>query len=511
MLPSFKTLRILLLISFFGTLASAQAVQKKTGESDSPTRFTVVAYNVENLFDIDGVAAFDDYQQVSPPNSNRPVYTPEMLLKKVQGHVQVLKQIGNGTGPEIILFQEFERDRTPESTIKSPEDFLRTFRNVTLEDMIKQADDPAIKGLPSYAFMLKGMEEAGMGPYQIAVPDTKEESAHINVTFSKFPIRRVIAHPLVQAREILEVHIEIDGHLLLTFNNHWKAGASNPQMETIRVGNARVLRRRIDHILRNAPTADIIIGGDLNSYHNQSAIFDSIKASGINDVLRSQGNESLMYRTESGALYNLWYELPRKQRYSEVWRGMYGTLMHLIVTPGLYDGIGVRYVDNSFRNVILPGLNVDVWGRPLSWRFDHGGHGLTDHLPVAAEFEVVRPGMEDREDTSIRMVDYSLSNLAPDYEFLELTPSLILDILPRVWEQRGEIYRFDGKIFHGEFPVVQIGNSRTRIWAPDEALFKKIQALKAGTRFAGFAEFVLYQGRPEIVIQDASWITSELN
>ena len=61
------------------------------------------------------------------------------------------------------------------------------------------------------------------------------------------------------ARNILEVELEIDGARLYVFNNHWKSGASDPVTEKIRVASARVLRARLDQILKADPHVDIIL------------------------------------------------------------------------------------------------------------------------------------------------------------------------------------------------------------------------------------------------------------
>ena len=70
-----------------------------------------------------------------------------------------------------------------------------------------------------------------------------------------------------------------------------------------------------------------------------------MKTTGLNDVLRSQGNE-LAVRGPQRDLYNLWFELPAPERGSDTYRGEWGTLMHLIISRGLYDFRGVQYVDN---------------------------------------------------------------------------------------------------------------------------------------------------------------------
>lgn len=67
--------------------------------------FKVVAYNVENLFDTDGVSLYSDYKPE--------FYGETEFANKINTIVRVLQKIGGSQGPEIILFQEIEVDRTP--------------------------------------------------------------------------------------------------------------------------------------------------------------------------------------------------------------------------------------------------------------------------------------------------------------------------------------------------------------------------------------------------------------
>ena len=226
------------------------------------------------------------------------------------------------------------------------------------------------------------MHDAGMTGYHVVVSPAKPFKAgiaHTNAIFSKFPIRSVARHPVERARDIIEVEINVNGRALTLFNNHWKSGASKPELERIRIKNAEVLRARIEERLRVDPQADIIVGGDLNSHYNHDRLYPEIRT-GINETLRSQAREG-------EGLYNLWYELPPEKRYSEVWRGLRGTLMHLILTPGLYDAKGISYVDGSFRVGVIPRVNADALGRPWRWNFagEQGG-GASDHFPLVARF-----------------------------------------------------------------------------------------------------------------------------
>ena len=70
--------------------------------------FTVVAYNVENLFDLDGQAGYEDYQ------SSR--YRPAHALTKLRTIARVLARYEAGRGPDVVLLSELEVDRTPGTT-----------------------------------------------------------------------------------------------------------------------------------------------------------------------------------------------------------------------------------------------------------------------------------------------------------------------------------------------------------------------------------------------------------
>ena len=145
-----------------------------------------------------------------------------------------------------------------------------------------------------------------------------------------------------------------------------------------------MLRSLIDARLESDPQADVIIAGDLNSHYNHSALFPEI-VTGVNDILGSSGSESF-YETD---LYNLWFELAPEARYSEVWRGRIGTLMHMLITPGLYDDSGISYIDGSFDKLVIPGINADAIGRPVRWHSaGETGGGVSDHFPVYARFSL---------------------------------------------------------------------------------------------------------------------------
>jgi hypothetical protein len=367
-------------VSLLKSVAPLAQLVEDTVDQPEPLTFTVVTYNVENLFDADGVAMFDDYKVDSG-------YTPRKLLTKLQAITNVLKSVDDGDTPEIVLFQELEADFTPESTVEDYDAFLEMHSDTTVANMLDAEWLDAYAGYPASAWLLKALADEGLTGYHVVTAEYRGRglgSAHTNAIFSTFPIISHQAHPLVLARDIIEAEIEVEGQSLFVYVNHWKSGASNRNLEPVRVENAKVLRSLIDARLEVDPQADIIIAGDLNSHYNHSALFPEI-VTGVNDILGSSGRESF----DEADLYNLWFELDPDARYSEVWRGRIGTLMHMLITQGLYDDSGISYIDGSFNKLVISGINADAIGRPIRWHSTgETGGGVSDHFPVYARFSL---------------------------------------------------------------------------------------------------------------------------
>ena len=476
--------------------------------------FTVVAYNVENLFDLDGVANYDDYQ----PGK----YTRAHALTKLQNIARVVAKFEAGRGPDVLLLSELEVDATPGKAPPNYNALLARYAGVRLEAMLGAKFDAEIGDLPSEALLAKALADGGMTGYQIAIGDSPvapgERPQEITcAVFTRFPIKHVRSHPTAGARAILEVLVTVDGAPLYLFANHWKSGASDPETETTRAGNARTLRARLDEILRADPHADVVIGGDLNSQYNQKQRYPKMTTTGINDVLGSQGNE-LAVRGPQRDLYNLWYELPPPERGSDTYRGEWGTLMHLIISRGLYDYRGVHYVDNSFGVAKFPGLNADDQGQPVRWSFDGpAGQGFSDHFPVAAKFMTVADGRADKYQTlqnpSVEKPADATVVLAVDYAKLEVAKvALTAAALPRGASLRadgykGKIIRVDGVVAPGGRLAVEFLGETYDVFSHDAEFRKKLRAdFPAGQPMRFYGELGQYKERWQFIIQDPSWV-----
>ncbi|MEI6035255.1 MAG: endonuclease/exonuclease/phosphatase family protein [Verrucomicrobiae bacterium] len=481
--------------------------------------FSLVVYNVENLFDADGVAAYEDFQPAT--------YTPAHLAVKVENIAKVLARVDEGRGPDIVVFNEIELDQTPESSVKDYDAWLDSLKGKKVADLLAGPAVPeALAGLPAEAWLLKACSDAGLKGYHVATTDERpgaygdgRSAAIRNVIFSRFPITSVRTHPTPNARAILEVVLDVDGHPLTLFANHWKSGAGDIVAEAARLENARTQRKLLDGILEADPHADVIVAGDLNSHYNQKRRYREMKQTGINDTLGAQGNE-LALRGKGADLYNLWFELPSNNRGSDIYKEEWGTLMHIILARGLYDQNGIQYEDNSFAVLKIPGLNADIFGRPIRWSRSKFPSGFSDHFPISARFRTVGDGARDRW---MPLNQPSLTESGPGTPVRVQTSAVdLFDCAVKTSElPPGTNLRdgsFDGRVFFVEAPatVDERGYVHVQVLGGDYDVFshdKDVRPLvryqaKSDARLSFFGELGTYRGRWQFLVHGKEWLTA---
>jgi len=480
--------------------------------------FTVLTYNVENLFDADQVAVYDDYKEVG--NRSPFPYTPAMLAYKVETVSRVLAAAVPG-GPDIIVFSEFEEDRTPDSTVGDMQAALAAEAGLTVAQLLAEPHLERMRGYPVEFFVLKQLRDDGLGDYHVAQAlwadgDLSQGSVHKNVIFSRFPFNDVRWHPLEQARAIVEADIDIDGHSFVVFANHWKAGASNPQMELIRQGNARVLRARVDALLAANPRRDLLLAGDFNSAYEQAMFLGDFHPNAVNHILGSQGDERKVAEGKA-SLYNLWFDLPRGERRSDLFRGRWGTLMQKMISPGLYDHRGIQYVRKSFSVVSIPGLTAYDNGllTPRRWSFFGGGSGVSDHFPLLARFrvapadqqsdaivELTNPGRQ--EDTELEPTPVRYDRIA--VAGLPLAADALANLdEPALGAAIGNFYRVAGKVVRTRPFQIEVAGRTYDVWSYDPEVTERLQQWRVGRRVRIAGELDEFRGRLQFVIHRTDW------
>jgi Endonuclease/Exonuclease/phosphatase family len=471
--------------------------------------FSVVTYNVENLFDADGVAVYDDYKGDK--------YTAAHLTTKLTNIASVLAKVDKGNGPDVIIFCEIEADQTPESTVKDVPGWLTKYDGRRFNEMLAQSPLPAeFSGVPSSVWLLKALYDGGLRGYTMVDGDDRSGIAVQCVIFSRFPVKKVRLHPTQNARPIVEAELDVEGNTLFVFGNHWKSGAGDPVTEADRRQNATVLRKRLDDILKSDANADIIIGGDLNSHYNQKNRYREMRETGINDILGSQGNE-LAIRGKDRDLYNLWFELPSDARGSDVFKGEWGTLMHILLSRGLYDMRGVQYEDNSFAVMKIPGLNADGLGLPVRWKpFSATGSGFSDHFPLYARFRTVEDGRTDRwMPINQPATDDGGSTVVVDYARVDLFENAIKTAeLPAASDIRDGSYT--GKIFYvtAKGYVNDKGHVKVKVRDQEYDVFSHKKEIRddlraqarEGKALRFYGELGIYKGTWQFVVQGKEWV-----
>ncbi len=477
------------------------------------TVYTLVTYNIENLFDADGVAVFNDYKPAD--REGNPQYTPRDVLTKIQNAIQVLQQYNEGKGPDVIAMVELESDFTSDSLSYADEaDFLGRFAHTTLEEMLTTELDDEVKDLPSEWLLLKGMIDAGMWNYDLEVgyskrnEDGEPETVQKVVTYSRLTILKdkTRIHYTERARPILETWIEVGDNELAVFNNHWKSGAGNPEMEQIRLKNARVLRDRLEQILSEDPYADIILAGDFNSDYNQKARY-AFETTAVNDVLGSTGDESEGVRGPSRKFYNLWYEWPIDDRGSDTYRGYWGTLMQLMISSGMRDGQGFQYVDDSFSVGDFGFNTYPTSGAPRRWSSAFSGSGYSDHLPLSMKFKIpeeiaIYIDLSVNDDSLWRPIPVNYS-IPEDYltmaEFNSGDPASRPDFY--------DAYFFLTATVTEDYDFV-IDGTAYDVYAPSFRLSEVLSGVAgASTEVQFYGRFSQYRGNWQFVVEDPGFIT----
>lgn len=496
-MPRLTSLVLALLLAVAGL-----AAQERT--------FTVMAYNVENLFDADEASLYADF----PASGDSPHrWTPEKLSRKLASIIAVLKSVDGGKGPDILVLNEVEVDHTPDSTAGIAE-FVAQHRGTSYRKLLRSDMPAELRGAPAEAWLAKALEDEGLVGYRVVlgeVQDAAKESIR-NVVLSRFPIRSTRQHRTADSRAIVEARLDLGGRSLYVFANHWKSGAGNPAAERTRMQNASVLRQRLDEILGESPNAEIIIAGDLNSHHDQSLRHPYMPETAIEDVLRSQGDPWKLRAAGGADLYNLWYDVEPRDRRTDEFRGEWGTLIHIIISRGLADGKGLEYVGGSYGSVAIPNVNVQASnGLPWSWTNYGPGAGLSDHLPVVARFRVV-PAGETAAENPLKRPKVDAARPEPSFppnldrkglRSAETVAALGDEALAAAM---GEAFRIEGTLEGGRAVRVRVGERTYPVYVPDENLLQAVRAMPAGTAVNWIGRLGFHRNELQFIVERPEWI-----
>jgi len=217
-------------------------------QAEAQTKYNIVFYNVENLFDTwDNPETSDE--EFTPINQRR--WTRDRFEHKIKMIYKTLITAGNGQFPDIIGLAEIENHWVIEQLIsKTP------LNKVSYGIIHKESPDP------------RGIDVALLYRKDKINPIDYEHIAISNNGNSEF-----------KTRDILHFTGELENEQIHFYVNHWPS-RSGGYIETKakRDITAQILRKSIDSLLAKDPDANILLMGDFNATPEEKCFTVILKA-----------------------------------------------------------------------------------------------------------------------------------------------------------------------------------------------------------------------------------------
>ena len=303
--------------------------------------YTVVSYNVENLFDTVDDPKIPD-EEFLPTSEKK--WDSERYQKKLNNLVRVITEINPKELPEIVGLVEVE-NRTV------LEDLIRTGVLKNQKYGIIHEESPDYRGIDvALIYRQDAFQEVSHETLPVVFPDDPE----------------------FKTRDILHVTGKIKKKTVHVFVNHWPSRiGGDEKTEPKRVLAASVLKSKIDQILAEDPSARIIIMGDMNDEPANKSLYETL------------GAES----PDSGArLVNLMMPDDAKSMGTYFYSGSWNMLDNLVVSDALIKGKRFQVVDDKgfiFTNEWMTFTNKNGDKTPnRSYVGNKYVAGVSDHFPV---------------------------------------------------------------------------------------------------------------------------------
>jgi predicted extracellular nuclease len=313
--------------------------------SDS-TRYCVVFYNVENLFDTKKDSVIND-GAFTPDGFYH--WTNKRFYKKLNDISKVFLSINGWVPPDIIGLAEIENANV-----------LNKLCYTT--------------GLKAYNYRYVHYDSPDSRGIDVALLYRKDRIKII----ASYPVPVVFPlEPNSRNRDILYVKVQIAIDTLHLFVNHWTSrfggeGATIPKRNYY----AQLLRNKVDSLLQISSNTNILIMGDFNDYpHDES-------------MVKYLQTNNYKIEKEHGTLFNLMLPFVGKNIGTHKTQEFWGCLDQFIVSKSLLDGNLGWNVENGEAIIFdAPYLLVkdEKHGGYKTFRTYLGPRylgGYSDHLPI---------------------------------------------------------------------------------------------------------------------------------
>lgn len=318
--------------------------------------YTVMFYNVENLFDVydDPYVRDEEFTPEGPKE-----WTEAKYWKKIANTAEVLHAVAqaNRQFPAIIGLSEIEN-------------------RLVLDDLVSEERlAPANYQIVHY----DSPEARGVDVALLYRPDL------FDYEWSD-PIRtRIPGRPDFKTRDILAVCGRIEGELFCFFVNHWSSRRGGAQSsEYLRCGGAQTVRSYADSLRQVHPEIKLVVMGDLNDDPVDKSIYEVLGGTGDPENI------------PQGGMFNPYYALFQDGYGTLGYQDAWSLYDNIVVSDNLMnvdEGSALRLMPVKLRrktyyaSIFKRSFLIQQKGqfKNYPWRTYSGNTflgGYSDHLPV---------------------------------------------------------------------------------------------------------------------------------
>ena len=353
------------------SFSNKQSVSQKKSSAEERIPFRVMSWNVENLFDTHHDTLKND-NEFLPDAIRHWNYTK--YKKKLADMARVITAVGEWNPPALVGLCEVENDSV--------------LRDLTRRSPLKEL---------SYRYVMTSSPDLR----GIDVALLYQRDLFKLLSFRSIPVPSFKHHR--PTRDLLHVSgLLLTGDTLDVFVCHLPSRSGGAkESEPYRLYAAQILRTEVDHILNIRSHPQVIIMGDFNDYPTNQSIQKVLEAEA--PPITTQDPASTLNSTNRSTIVpsslKLYHLLARKAKSksfgSYKYRGEWGLLDHLIVSGTLLNQSSHFFTSEERANVcLLPFLVKDdeKYGDKEPFRTYKGMKyqgGISDHLPVYADFELI--------------------------------------------------------------------------------------------------------------------------
>jgi len=263
--------------------------------------YTVVSYNVENLFDTVDDPTIPD-EEFLPESEKK--WTNERYQKKLNDLAEVISEINPKELPEIVGLVEVENQTVLE-------DLIHTAK-LNNQYAIIHEESPDYRGIDvSLIYRRDAFTEVMHETLPVVFPDD----------------------PNFKTRDILHVTGKIRNKTVHVFVNHWPSRiGGDEKTEPKRNLAASVLKSKVDQVLASDPNARIIIMGDMNDEPANISLQQTLGATLPNSQAKLV---NLMMPDDTAGLGTYFYS------------GSWNMLDNLVVSGNMISGKQMHVVDQK--------------------------------------------------------------------------------------------------------------------------------------------------------------------